>query len=53
MLLFKPLLHGAAGPWNEVIFVAAGVVILIIVWLLEANKTERKLDSEESSPPNS
>jgi len=45
LLLLKPLPHGAAGPWYEVIFVVAGVVILIIVWLLEAKKTEREFDS--------
>ncbi|MFQ5409176.1 MAG: hypothetical protein ACE5FI_12250 [Anaerolineales bacterium] len=49
--MLKPLLHGASGAWDEITLVAGGVIILVIVWWLEARVARKEFKSGDSAPP--
>ena len=51
LVLPKPLLHGASGAWDEIALVAGGVIILVIVWWLEARVARKEIKSGDTAPP--
>lgn len=51
LILWAPLLHGAAGPWDEVINLiplVIGGALLLYLYLTSKKRREREQDKEEA-----
>jgi hypothetical protein len=50
-MLYLPLLHGAAGPWDEIFSLAPLVVgIILLVYLYRASRQRRSGGDDEAVP---
>ena len=50
-VLIRPTLHGALGPWDEIINLIPVVVGIVLVIYLYVNNRKRRLEEEPSPPP--
>ena len=49
-LLAHPLLHGAAGVWDEILFLAAFVIsVVIFIWLALRDKKQDSQSGKDKS----